>query len=249
MTAHKGQGQQEVLGIDGCPGGWLIVGRDPFQYSLEVVSGPENLQERIYNSALTFIDIPIGFHATESPRNCDVILRGKLGPYYANSVFNVPVREAVYAKSYEEACDINQKITGKKFSRQFWNIIPRVREIDSLLQNCGNMRYKVKECHPEWLFKLMNGNEDISAKKKTNDGSGHRKKLLFSRGAPVDDLQAKLIEHYYRKDAKVNDLLDALALNYSAWQTMFGDKELKSFPSVPEFDERGRHMAIFYTDL
>lgn len=225
-----------------------MVGRDSSQYNLEVIKDEGLLKERLFNSALTFIDIPIGLHSKESPRTCDSVLRKKLGPSYANSVFNVPVRDAVYAETYRSACDINERITGKKISRQIWNIVPRIRQVDSLLQHNRSLRDKVKECHPEWLLKLMNG-EDIPEKKNTYQGLESRKRLLLSRGIPVDELEAKLRKMYYKKEAKTDDLLDALVLNYVAWQVIFEGKDLKSLPVSPTTDEKDLKMAIFYADI
>ena len=248
MSIGRAERKGRVLGIDGCPGGWLIVGRDASGYSLEVLNAEEQLKQRVSNAVLSLIDIPIGLPAAHSPRRCDTILRERLGSNYANSVFSVPVRNAVYAQSYEEACRINQEITGKKISLQLWNIAPRIRQVDSMLVQTPSLRESVKECHPEWLLKLLNNNKPIPAKKTTREGQYRRKELLRSQGIPVDRLQDRLYEKYYKKQAKPDDLLDALVLNHSAWRVVFDGNKLHALPAELETDEQGLPMAIFYAE-
>lgn len=37
-----------------------------------------------------------------------------------SSIFPVPCREAVYAETYEKACEVNERLTGKHISKQAW---------------------------------------------------------------------------------------------------------------------------------
>jgi len=64
----------------------------------------------------------------------------------------VPCREAVYAESYEKTCDINKELRGKSISRQSWNIIPKIRDVDAFLAKNEVFRGKVKETAPEVCF-------------------------------------------------------------------------------------------------
>ena len=248
MSTGRAEWKGEVLGIDGCPGGWLIVGRDASGYSLEVLNAEEQLKQRVSNAVLSLIDIPIGLPAAHGPRRCDAILRQRLGSQYANSVFSVPVRKAVYAQSYEQACRINQELTGKRISLQLWNIAPRIRQVDSILLQAPFLRESVKECHPEWLMRLLHQNKPIPAKKSSRGGLELRKELLRSQGIPVERLQGRLYENYYKKQAKPDDLLDALVLNHAAWRIAFEGKKLHSLPAEPDTDEQGLPMAIFYAE-
>jgi predicted RNase H-like nuclease len=59
-----------------------------------------------------------------------------------SSIFPVPCREAVYMESYEKACEVNEKLTGKRISKQAWNIIPKIRDVDSFLVENKNFREK-----------------------------------------------------------------------------------------------------------
>ncbi|MDA3867434.1 MAG: DUF429 domain-containing protein [Salinivirgaceae bacterium] len=62
-----------------------------------------------------FIDMPIGLNRTGSTRKCDVQLRAKLPIPLKSSVFSPPVEEAAFVATYREACDINERITEKKY--------------------------------------------------------------------------------------------------------------------------------------
>ncbi len=45
-------------------------------------------------------------------------------------------------ESYEKACEVNEKLTGKRISKQAWNIIPKIRDVDSFLVENKNFREK-----------------------------------------------------------------------------------------------------------
>jgi len=59
-----------------------------------------------------------------------------------SSIFPVPCREAVYAETYEKACEVNKLLTGKLISKQAWNIVPKIRDVDRFLVKNKSYREK-----------------------------------------------------------------------------------------------------------
>lgn len=235
-----------VLGIDGCPGGWLVASCQAGSFSMELVRETEQLREKLETSAFTFIDMPMGLLDEQSPRPCDRLLRNELGSGYAGSVFNVPVRSAVYANTYRQACTINEQAAGKKISRQVWNILPRIKRLDLLMRENRSLIPKVKECHPEFLFQLINNGNTPAYKKKTKEGYSIRSTLLGKYNIPVDRLEKVMEQRYLKKEVKPDDLLDALVLGLAAKLAVDGKHTLYSLPENPETDAGGIPAAIYF---
>lgn len=82
---------------------------------------------------LILIDIPIGLkNGVHGERLSDLGAR-RILKARKSSIFPIPCREAVYVGSYTKACEVNEKITGKRISKQAWNIVPKIRDVDSFL--------------------------------------------------------------------------------------------------------------------
>ena len=176
-----------ALGIDGCRGGWLVIAWDGNNWDSQIIRDRSQLIDLLQNARRTFIDIPIGLSDRDSSRTCDRLLRKTLGRAYASSVFSPPVRAAVYADTYESACQINQAQTGKKISIQSWNITPKIRQIDEILQEYPEFIDRVLESHPEFLFWKLNGDRSLAHKKRL------RRESIY-------------VSNYYKRELKkVND--------------------------------------------
>jgi len=123
------------VGIDSCRKGWCYTSiTDGSGCKTGVAPDIEWIWNNFNKANLILIDIPIGLPSI-SHRTCDTRARRFLGAGKTSSVFAPPCREALYAKNYEEACEINQKILGKKTSRQAWSIAPKIREVDEFLRS------------------------------------------------------------------------------------------------------------------
>lgn len=128
--------KSKFIGVDGCKAGWFFV---CLSQTEEVTFGLFPGIEQLWQSCrcentLFLIDIPIGLPSKGIPaRQCDKDARRILSPKRHSSVFSPPSRESLYADNYEAACRINQKITGRKISRQAWGIAPKILEKDT----CG----------------------------------------------------------------------------------------------------------------
>src|ERR671919_2465096 len=125
-----------IGGADGCPGGWVCVERDTVTGEIfgEVLSTTEQLAQRARHLAVLAVDIPIGLSET-GPRQCDLEARRLLTAVRGSSVFPAPVRAAIEASSYAEACAHSEAACGKRLSKQAHAIMWRIREVDEMLRS------------------------------------------------------------------------------------------------------------------
>ena len=231
------------VGVDGCRAGWLAIGLEA-EDNWQVNTFPDvySLWEYHGQASVILIDIPIGLKSDgRAERRCDPQARKLLG-LRRSSVFPAPCREAIYASSYQEACDINQRLTGKRLSVENWNIIPKIREMDCLLSDDKSARGRIREIHPELCFWGLAGRPMQHAKKRS-EGLSERTQLLQSIYPQTADIIAYALSTYRRKDVARDDILDALA---AAVTGLMGAHNLSSIPQEPEFDERGLRMEMVY---
>lgn len=231
----------KITGIDGCRGGWFLVHIEKSGASFRLIQ-TRQIPEETKDSKFVLIDIPMGISADESTRTCDKLLREKLGKNYRSSVFSPPVRAALYADSYKEACEINYERTGKKISIQSWNICPKIREVDQLFLTNESIRKLFFESHPELLFKQMNGGQDLPEKKKTKAGQQLRLEILKHHYPESENLLKEARSQFLKKDVQTDDILDALAL--AVYGFRFGANN--TLPENPAKDEMGIEMAIHF---
>ena len=152
------------------------------------------------------IDMPIGLSAA-GPRRCDQEARRLLGHRRGSSVFPAPIRPMLHAQDYPDACAIGRASDGRALSRQAWNLVPRIRQLDDLLQRRQPWRQRIGETHPEVIFQLWAG-EPLAQGKRHRDGRLQRSALIEGRwpGA-IAACSAQLP----RAGWALDDLLDALA--------------------------------------
>jgi predicted RNase H-like nuclease len=231
------------VGVDGCRAGWFAIGLESeSSWQVNVFPDVYSLWDHHRQAFLILIDIPIGLKTDGSAeRRCDPIVRKLLGPR-RSSVFPAPCRGAIYAGSYQEACDINQRLTGKRLSVENWNIIPKICEMDSLLSDDKSVEGRIREIHPEFCFWGLAGQPMRHAKKRT-EGLAERTQLLQSIYPQTADIIKHTLSTYRRKDVARDDILDALA---AALTGLMGKQNLTSIPQEPEFDERGLRMEMVY---
>lgn len=209
-----------MKGIDGTRNGWITAEYTGETWNIEFY---EKLSEIDFNQVL--IDIPIGL-PEDSTRKCDEEARDFLAPERHYSIFNCPVRDAVYAETYDEACDINEEKTGKRISKQSWNIVPKIREADEIAQ-----RKNLMEAHPEVFFKSLNENSVIESK-RSEKGLKDRKEVLKRFG------DISITEEFERKDVSEDDIIDAMVLSLGS------EFEILDIPEDPEKDHKGLEMSI-----
>lgn len=220
-----------VLGVDGCPGGWLgavvTTGR---RTSVEwvLLADAAALLALAATCSATGVDMPIGL--ADGPRRCDVEARARLGPR-RSSVFPAPVRAVLGAGSYAEACAVSREVSGRALSLQTWHLVPRIADLDAHLPE-GGLEW-VSEVHPELSFATMAAEPLVA--KKSSDGRRARAEALTGW---VPDLRLTEVP----RPARTEDALDALAVAWSALRWRQGRAE--AVPDRCEVDARALPMQI-----
>ncbi|MBM3689149.1 MAG: DUF429 domain-containing protein [Actinobacteria bacterium] len=215
-----------VAGVDGRRGGWVIaVVNTTTVPRLESVEFVAPLAPALTDDlAVIAIDMPIGL-PDHAPRACDVAARKLLRPH-GSRVFPAPPRTALaHPDDYAAACEAALSASGRSLSRQTWNLLRAIAEVDTLADDP-----RIVECHPEIAFALMNG-QPIDERKKTPAGREARLDLL-RRWLP------DLADPTYGDDG-----LDAIACAWSAARIASGDALALPHGEVPR-DAVGRPMRI-----
>ena len=215
-----------VAGVDGRRGGWVVAIVDITQTPrLESLEYAAPLRPALLTDlAVIAIDMPIGL-SDNAPRACDMAARKLLQPH-GSRVFPAPPRAALaHADDYEAACQASVAASGKALSKQTWNLLRAIAEVDALAEDP-----RIVECHPEIAFALMNGHP-IDEKKKTPAGREMRLNLL-RRWLP------DLADPAYGDDG-----LDAIACAWSAARLANGEALTLPHGEVPH-DDAGRPMRI-----
>jgi predicted RNase H-like nuclease len=232
----------DVVGVDGCRGGWFAVvlgsGRS---WAIDVYKTIAELWDAMNSPSMILIDIPIGLPQTDR-RICDVQARKLLGRR-GSSVFAVPCREALQAKNYRQACRINKQVTGVKLSIQTWNICSKIQEIDIWLQVTREAQPKIRESHPELCFWALAGKHTMAHSKKTLQGFTERFSILKKVYPQSSSIVKQALNQFQRKDLPRDDILDAIVLAVCA---LFSAGKLKTVPPKPPVDKKGLVMEIVY---
>jgi predicted RNase H-like nuclease/gamma-glutamylcyclotransferase (GGCT)/AIG2-like uncharacterized protein YtfP len=210
-------GIRRLRGVDGCRLGWLLLEQP--QAGGTVVGSVSADAEALAcdDDSLCAVDMPIGLPDRE-PRQCDSEARRLLGPRRA-SVFSAPLRPLLAASDHAQACQWSRELQGRGLSIQSWNLMPRIRDLDRLLQQRPEQRPRLHEVHPELSFRELNGSVPLPFAKKTLEGRACRRGLLepLFPGA-FEDLRRQLP----RQGVADDDLLDALVLLWSAGRLAAG---------------------------
>ena len=233
-----------VVGVDGCPGGWLVVRRpldDPAAATKQVC---RSFAEVLALQAdVICVDMPIGLPVVKGQggRIADVEARYELRGRRKASVFSVPSREAVMQLNYQDACDVALATScpKRKVSKQAFNIFPKIREIDALMSPI--LQERVYETHPEVGFWALNGEISLDESKKSILGLERRRQLLGSAGYVPGFLTntSQVPSRQFGKD----DLLDAAVCSWTA--ARIAKCGSRRFPENPSLDARGLRMEIW----
>jgi predicted RNase H-like nuclease len=161
----------------------------------------------------------------------------------ASSVFPVPCREALQAKTYGQACRINQEAMGVKLSIQTWNISAKIVEVDRFLRNNKLAQRRIRESHPELCFWGLAGGYPMIYSKKRPQGFTERYSILKKIYPATRAIVDKALDQFMRKDLARNDILDAIVLAVSAQLSL---TSIRTVPSNPPRDKMGLPMEIVY---
>lgn len=228
-----------VRGVDGCKAGWLCLSlRSGERYPSASVFDVDAQSLLSEVSTVTAIDIPIGLPSTGA-RRVDIKARRLLGKL-KSSVFPVPVRATLAANSYVTACDKSMRACGKKISKQSFSILPRIRNVDTLLRESPTLINSIYEVHPEVSFVHWNLCRPLQHSKKSGFGFMERIKMVEKiYGSSPYRVRAEIS----RKQATDDDILDAFAALWTAQR--IHDGKAVSIIDADERDEFGLPMQIW----
>lgn len=254
----SGSGETWLAGVDGCPGGWIVVfGRANGETRpARVVSLFKDILSAPERPSIIAVDVPIGL-PKQSPvkgRAAESLVRAQLGDR-KSSVFRIPSRSAVYASVAPEPADARERFfhacriaretsdDGKAFAKQGFYILDKVVEVDTVLRSDPALVARVFETHPELAFVRMNGNVALTEPKKKNNrnypaGLELRRGLLAHAGIPRE-----LLDMRPPKGAADDDMIDAFACLVTARNIHAG--RATPHPDPPPRDEFGLPMAIW----
>ena len=223
-----------VLGVDGCPGGWVGAVLVPGAPRPRVVVAPtiELLVETVradLDVQVVGIDIPIGL-PDSTVRQADVLARRALTGR-ASSVFTTLTREAYLAGDRAAADAVNRGLSGQGVGAQAFALRAKILEVDAWLRTRPTV--EVVEVHPEVSFTTMTGGPLPG--KRTPEGQQARLEALREAGIARPSV---LKGSGYAAD----DVLDACAVAWSAHRRATGDARF--LPDPPEVFSDGIRAAI-----
>ena len=228
---------ENILGIDGSKNGWVGVKQNTKRGDFFEIIFKEKLIDFLSTDIkLIIIDMPVGLdkNIQQGGRLVDKEARKKLLKR-KSSIFNAPIRDVLKAKSYDEANTIS-KSKGLGISKQSWNLVPKINELDQILQI--KIRPQIYESHPELCFQTMNDGE-LKFSKKEKLGIKERRNILTKNGFDRKFLDRNLKKN---KNFHSDDFLDACALSWTAKRIM-NEKNI-NLPEDPKKDELGIIMQM-----
>ena len=209
-TAARVIDSARVAGVDGCRGGWVVVTVDVDATSrtpatVEVCTTFAEIAARPFRAIA--VDMPIGL-PDAGPRAADVATRAVLGPR-RSSVFPAPVRGVLDAVDHAEASSRHRAIDGRGLTVQAWNLVPKIREVDTVVRAEGDDR--IREAHPEAAFAALAG-APLTDPKRTAAGAATRRSLLGTALVEV----VPLLGGPPPRGAAPDDVADAAVLAWTA---------------------------------
>ncbi|HPQ41833.1 MAG TPA: DUF429 domain-containing protein, partial [bacterium] len=149
-------------------------------------------------------------------------------------------------ETYTEASAMNFGCTGRKLSKQTWNIMPKIREVDLYIRR-RQLKGRIREMHPEIVFWGLNGRQPMAHPKRSD--AGHEERLaVLQRWVPDAEevLQSVIFNTSFGQGLIArDDVMDALAGAVAA--TFKG--RLKTLPPIPETDVQCLPMEMVYPDI
>jgi predicted RNase H-like nuclease len=252
LKPRTGSLTSRVAGIDGAPGGWAVVITEVGRSSIRKIAKLSDLIDSFPQFEIIAVDIPIGLLDSYQVggRECDRAARTLLREERGRSIFPVPLRCVLevlngpplpIVEKHQEACRRSRGSgpQAKGISRQAFNILSKIREVDDLLHVRPELRPVIHEIHPELCFYELAGGKPMANSKASRLGKEERRAAL---GRAFPDLD--VIEKAGRTQGlHVEDILDAAAACWSADRLAAGLG--RSLPEVVPYDATGLPMAIW----
>ncbi len=242
-------------GIDACRSGWIMVimhkTSNQFTYRFSPTFSELVTNIKTKNESYRFlVDMPIGLLPLKNTdqdqpnhRRCDMQARKILGKKHS-SIFSPPCRQALYEETYSSASSTNFMITGKKISKQSWNIFPRIKEVNEFLHQNAWARSIFFESHPEIAYQKLNNQTPLRYSKKTNDGIVERMAILNRYHSDAKAIYNKIVSDKRMKEKmQKDDVVDALVLSLL---NSYREDKLSNISEVYPEDQMGLRMGIWW---
>jgi predicted RNase H-like nuclease len=175
---------RRVVGLDGCPSGWVaVLLEDGAVSDVRVVTEVAEVLE-LHRPSHAAVDMPVGL--VDAVRDTDVAAR-RLLPGRASSVFSTAPRAVVSGwrdgtvTSHAQASELCRTTTGQGLSQQAWRLVPKMAEVDALAAAGASLT----EVHPELAFATV-----LPAplpRKRSWPGIALRRRLLEELGVLLPD--------------------------------------------------------------
>ncbi len=217
------------IGVDGCRGGWIAVTiYDEGWRDFRIVDSIEKLAPAARDRVM--VDMPIGLPAS-GRRACDLAARAMLGA--ARSRVFLDARRPLLGRRSYDAANRWAKRDGAGVSRQLWNILPKLAELDRLMT--PERQGAICEAHRELGFGRRHGGPALP-NKKTPAGRARRRDMVAAAGFGAIDAWLGALRG---TGAAADDLLDACALALAA-------QDPRRVGGIVATDPRGLRMEIWY---
>ena len=226
------------IGVDGCKGGWIVASIDHGTLKIEKKTSMEEIVTDYTGFDSFLIDMVIGLPSSTEQIRPDAYAR-QIIKERTSTIFPVPCRQAVYAESVAEAYEENVRVLGKKFTPLTVGIMPKMRELDTFLQEHEEYKNVILESHPEVCFARLNG-KTVLSKKSEYEGLTERVQILqkYLTQLNVNDL----IQMAKQYRCNVDDIVDAICLAVTANLAKQGLCEV--IPEEPMVDDTGLKMQM-----
>ncbi len=214
--AERGKAEGMVAGIDGCRAGWIAALSCPGgDLAFHLHESLEELLKKIGPERI-YLDMPIGTAPPgQADRACDLEARRFLGGRAGASLFSPPCAEAIEATSYAEALALHRQCTGKGFSVQAWNLVPKIREVAKLLRDSPDLLPVIDESHPEVCLRALAPGR-LFASKHSAEGRAQRREIISAWIPAYERRHEEGMARFPRSRVKEDDLLDAAVLAVAA---------------------------------
>lgn len=195
-----------VLGVDGCPGGWVGALVQDGAVTWHAGSFAELLA---LPAAVVAVDIPVGLPDGPHRRRADLEAREALGAQ-RSSVFLTPPRVVLEAPTQPDATRLSRAAGSTGVSIQAFHILSKVAEVDALVRGG---EHRVVEVHPEVSLRRLGGR--VLPPKRTAAGRDERLRVLRAW------LPGLALPSPRPGRAQPDDCLDAVAAAWSGerWRT------------------------------
>jgi predicted RNase H-like nuclease len=232
------------VGVDRSDGGWVAVAFTGEGFDHASVFGGIGECWAAYEERARrmLVGVPIGLVESGEPdRRCDDLARSVLGER-STSIPTPPVREATRKQRYSTANRVHKRKSGQELSEAAFALSDSLARVDELLQELPEAAAVIRESHPEVCFRAFAG-ESLSHPKRTAGGYAERMRVLAHYDRDAAPTVQKAAQAMSDSAVTVDDVLDAVALAYTAQP---GDGELYTLPSEPPRDATGLPMEIVY---